>query len=224
MVIRGGEEVVMTEFNDTVLENHMLLTNDGNQAIGSVKGEQAMLPSSGLVGDGVGVVKVTVEDARTVCRGVIGRSSGSRFCSRSRCNITSHKTNKVNLKLDVSRYYIRDTRDQQLFTEPTLPCDWTRSKNDIIVLETAHKSPSIWKIFFQLFDSNEAKSPFSGNQISGGSDDPVIADVTGQLDQIQAAKDVLKTPKRKTRFNPVDEVINIAVETQSIALPKRMKI
>ena len=90
-------------------------------------------------------------------------------------------------------------------------------------METAHISPSIWKIFFQPFDSNKVKIPSSGNQISEGSDDPVIADVAGQLDQIQAAKDVLNTPKRKTRFNPVDEVINIAVETQSIALPKRMK-
>ena len=45
-----------------------------------------------------------------------------------------------------------------------------------------------------------------------------------QLDQIQSAKDGLKTPKRKTRFNLVDEVIDSAVDTQPIALPKRPKL
>jgi len=65
---------------------------------------------------GVGVIKFTCVETRQICKGVIGKSNGTRFCSRFDCNIASHKSQKVSLASDETRYYIKDTRDQQVFT------------------------------------------------------------------------------------------------------------
>jgi len=206
----GGDDVIMSEINDLVtveVDDKMEMSS-----VGGVTKEH-----------GVGVIKFTCAETRQMCKGVIGKSSGTRFCSRLDCNIASHKSQKVSLAIDETRYYIKDSRDQQVFTEPSIPSNWVKSSAEISILENSLRSPSVWKIFFQRFDNTIMSSDVIDGKAEY-SDSKIVGDVAEQLDQIQSAKDGLKTPRRKTRFNLVDEVIDSAVDTQPIALPKRPKL
>lgn len=53
-------------------------------------------------------------------------------------------------------------------------------------------------------------------------DTTATVNIGDQLKCIEAAQIGLKTPKH-TRFNPVDEIREIAIDTQAVSLPKRRK-
>ena len=177
---------------------------------------------SGSGSSGVKLVKLTVQDVKTICLGVIGRSNGLRFCCRHACNVASHKSQKVTLREDETRYYIAGPRDGQSFTVPSLPVSKVESKSDREMLESVQKPATVWKTLFQRFEANTTNNLESHDERGMIYDADENVNVGDQLRVIEAAKDGFKTPKR-TRFNPVTDIMEIAVDTQPVTLPKRAR-
>jgi len=199
----GGEDVTMDE-DDNDLKSH-----NGRH------GEESR-------GSGVGLVKLTVHDVKRVCGGMIRKSNGGRFCCRFKCNIASHKTQKVPLREDETRFYIGGSRDGQAWTTPSLPISRIDDVN-IRMMETSEKPKSVWSLLFQRF---EIKTTSNIEDINDSFDKNITdgdVNVGDQIKVIEAAKLELKTPKR-TRFHLIDEIREVAIDKQPLSLQKRVKL
>lgn len=127
----GGVDGVIGKAEDIVSSNDLGSIEDGNENV-------------------VGILKMTSNELRSVCRGIVGRSNGARFCTRMRCNVSSHSGNKVALNSNEGRYFIQGPRGNQALTEPSIPIDWVMNESDRRVLETAKKSTAVWRLFFNV--------------------------------------------------------------------------
>ena len=139
------------------------------------------------------------------------------------CNVASHTTQKVTLREDETRFYIGGPREGQALTVPSLPVSKVEDINDCKMLETVQKPVTVWKTLFQRFESNTTTNLESNVDSNMTYDSNQTVNVGDQLRVIEAAKEGFTTPKR-TRFNPVNDIMEIAVDTLPISLPKRARL
>jgi hypothetical protein len=76
------------------------------------------------------------------------------------------------------------------------------------------KSPAVWKLYFKRFSNPLEDSMHESNTI-------VDITMTDDLTQLQRAKDAFKTPSK--RYN-IPDMMDVAVSTQSLLLPKRQRL
>ena len=172
---------------------------------------------------GVGILHLSQLSMMQVCKGVIGTSSGARFCTKMTCRAATHKQ-KVVLLDDVDRYFICGPRGDQALTEPSIPVKWV-SDTDRKMIESSKKSSSVWKLFFQRIQAENTVRVRDGDILMEDVKEKVVT-LSDQLSEIQAAEECLKTPKR-TRFKHMDEgidMINSAIDTHPLAVSKRLKL
>ena len=136
---------------------------------------------------------------------------------RMKCATTSHKQQKVILNGKVDRYYISGIRGGQAFTEPHVPVDWINQREQQ-VLESIEKTLAVWKLFFKRLEASYVNRNEVDNKI-----DKKESEATKELQNIDAAKENLKTPKRSVATR-LSDIMESAVETQSNSLPKRQKL
>ena len=151
-----------------------------------------------------------------MCRGMIGGTNGTRFCSRIGCSTVSHKQHKVILNGDRDRFYICGVRGDQLFTEPHIPVDWIPNPTDRELLESSEKPYEIWKLFFKRLES--IISDNNSGQVRKDTFDP-----SKELSHIETANVNLKTPKRPI-VTRLSDIMETSVATQATSLPKCIKL
>jgi hypothetical protein len=89
-------------------------------------------------------VRLMIIDPRSVkgsslCKGAIGGAGGNKFCTRTKCGIVSHKTNKTSIPSDTLRFFICKPRAFQANCQPSLPVNWVESEKDRLILEQEKK-------------------------------------------------------------------------------------
>lgn len=102
------------------------------------------------------------------------------------------------------RYFTKGPRGNQALTESSIPIDWVTNESDRRVLETAKKSTALWCLFFQRVEANHSQN----DEVGMNKKPSTAVNYADQLNEIQAANDGLKTPKR-TRFKDMEKIIHI---------------
>ena len=163
------------------------------------------------------LIRLPNESVSSVCRGVIGGSNGSRFCTKTDCRTASHQHQKVNVLNDVERYYIGAGRGGQAHTEPCIPTSWITDENERNKLEASEKPLGVWKLFFKRLEASIKDT--EGKQ--GNSDEFAVSK---ELAEIDAAKENFKTPKRPAPATLIT-MVETALKRRSSPQPfKRKKL
>lgn len=151
------------------------------------------------------LIRILSTQVKHMCRGVIGGSNGLRFCTKHNCSVSSHNTSKVELASDVDRYYISGSRSSQAFTEPSVPIHWIRDESEQQILQLADKPVGVWKLFFKRLE-------ISIKETDANQQNSTNFEVARELDNIEAAKETLKTPKRPT----VNRILNMMASASKL--------
>jgi hypothetical protein len=87
------------------------------------------------------------QDTKSLCRGLISNSGDNRFCIRTKCEVKSHRVNKVEVK--EGHLYIRGKRKEQALVEPSLNPIGLSGRADIERLMDTPKPLNVWRTYFK---------------------------------------------------------------------------
>ncbi len=96
------------------------------------------------------ILQISRNELDQMCRGVIGGSNGSRFCTRVGCAVTSHKQ-KADINPTTDEEYYMRSQTNQAFTTPHVSVEWIDG-NEQSTIESSSKPPVVWKLFFQRLE------------------------------------------------------------------------
>ena len=163
------------------------------------------------------ILRISRNELDQMCRGVIGGSNGSRFCTRVGCAVLSHKQKADICPTTDEEYYICGLRPNQAFTIPHVPVEWIEGGNEQSMIESSSKPPAVWKLFFQRLEVSTTSANDGDKSSASG------FKATQELGNISTAKEQLKTPKRPVRTR-LSDIMEAAIDTQAALLPKRKRL
>jgi hypothetical protein len=85
-------------------------------------------------------------ELKSLCRGIISNSEDGRFCTRTRCDVKTHKANKITVK--EGHLYIRGTRKDQALVEPLMDVLGLPGDADPRNLADEARPLNVWRAFF----------------------------------------------------------------------------
>jgi hypothetical protein len=88
------------------------------------------------------------QEVKFLCRGSISNSGDGRFCIRTRCNVKTHKANKVMVK--EGYLYIRGNRKDQALSEPSMDALGLPGDSDPRDLADEARPLNVWRAYFTL--------------------------------------------------------------------------
>jgi hypothetical protein len=139
-------------------------------------------------GDRLGSVKLFLcQDVKSLCRGLISNSGDNRFCVRAKCDVKSHRVNKIMIK--EGHLYIRGNRKEQALVEPSLDTLLLSASTDVEQLAETAKPVNVWRTYF----TSEMASKDRATEGSGRSWEEVEAPALTKLSEVEGA---YNTPRR----------------------------